>query len=557
MKKQCVIFLIIAAICIVGALSVLAIWLFKPIENKMPSVEQYRDSEYYEIIQKLNIAKYNKSPKYKNNFHKYILDNKSDFIFAKKCDCDERPTLPQLGVSNKDDENIIETQMSTSNEAKKIEYSDKYIFHMNSENINIYSIDKENSKLVGSYMLGEDKGFTTDFCLSKDFKSLIIIYSTNNGRNEFEIKALDISNPEQIKEKKTIYVSGGCIAVKNVDGDILLVSKYSLSNIDFSDESTFIPQINTGTGYKSLSASSIVVPENVTDTIYMQVTKIDSNSLEIIDSQAYLSYTKNVYINTENVYLLHDSGENNAKTEIVSFGYISENFVRNNTITIEGSIDRVEYFDEYEGILRVFTNTSTLYCIDLSSWQIVSVIDKFDASNERLRFVRFNKEMAYAYMGERDTGSIYAFDLSDIANITYKKIEKVDGYTDPFVVLGNEYFADIGYEGNRNVKIEVYKENVDGMESVCKFTQNNGYINIRDEKAYYINKEEQLIGLSIEDINTRNHEYVLLKFDGEKLVELVRQEIDGNQDFQRGVFIEGYFYMFGEEDFKVIKLDLE
>ena len=48
MKKQYRMFLIIATICIVGALSVFVIWLFKPIKNQMPSVEQYKDSEYYD-----------------------------------------------------------------------------------------------------------------------------------------------------------------------------------------------------------------------------------------------------------------------------------------------------------------------------------------------------------------------------------------------------------------------------------------------------------------------------------------------------------------------------
>jgi hypothetical protein len=54
--------------------------------------------------------------------------------------------------------------------------------------------------------------------------------------------------------------------------------------------------------------------------------------------------------------------------------------------------------------------------------------------------------------------------------------------------------------------------------------------------------------------------YALIKFDFEsgKFIELLNMELNGefNQN-KRSVYIDGYLYMFGENDFKVEMIDLD
>jgi len=62
-------FVSIAAACACLALVVCNLWLFIPYSTTPPSVSQYKDSEYYDLIQKLNVLTY-QPPKYKNNAEK-------------------------------------------------------------------------------------------------------------------------------------------------------------------------------------------------------------------------------------------------------------------------------------------------------------------------------------------------------------------------------------------------------------------------------------------------------------------------------------------------------
>ena len=52
-------------------------------------------------------------------------------------------------------------------------------------------------------------------------------------------------------------------------------------------------------------------------------------------------------------------------------------------------------------------------------------------------------------------------------------------------------------------------------------------------------------------------EYTVLSFKDRALTEEIRVELDGNPTLKRGVYVDGYFYMFGKNDFNVKKLDIE
>jgi hypothetical protein len=83
-----------------------------------------------------------------------------------------------------------------------------------------------------------------------------------------------------------------------------------------------------------------------------------------------------------------------------------------------------------------------------------------------------------------------------------------------------------------------------------------------DYKSYFIDRERGLIGLGViaSDYKQqyRANEYRLLCFDGYEFVEVLKTELQGNNDYKRATLIEdengcGYFYMFGDE-FKVEKI---
>jgi hypothetical protein len=44
---------------------------------------------------------------------------------------------------------------------------------------------------------------------------------------------------------------------------------------------------------------------------------------------------------------------------------------------------------------------------------------------------------------------------------------------------------------------------------------------------------------------------------GERLTAVLDEPLNGNSVYQRGVYIDGCYYMLGENDFKVFELNLE
>ncbi len=84
-----------------------------------------------------------------------------------------------------------------------------------------------------------------------------------------------------------------------------------------------------------------------------------------------------------------------------------------------------------------------------------------------------------------------------------------------------------------------------------------------DYKSYYVDRKNQLVGIGVTDYGYYNatdtnrseaFRYILLLFDGYDLVELVNVPLAGDPDYKRGVYIDGYMYMFGLNDFKVEKV---
>ena len=101
------------------------------------------------------------------------------------------------------------------------------------------------------------------------------------------------------------------------------------------------------------------------------------------------------------------------------------------------------------------------------------------------------------------------------------------------------------------LKIEVYEESETGVVSVAAYEKNANFS--QDYKAYFIDRENQLVGLAIYDYN-RAERYIVLHFDGFQLREVLNVEFLANPDECRATLIDGYMYILGQENFKVEEL---
>ena len=610
-KKKAVL-LSFAAACACFLLIACNLWLFLPYSTTPPSVSEYKHSEYYGLIQKLNVLTY-EPPRYKNNAHVIWaeLTSLTSKLFEEGMNGVGGSAPDDTGDASGGYQEITDNQVTGVIEADRIKRSDTHIYYLADSVLRVYAIDKENTKEVGQYAIygGSDNPTSNnwEFFLSSDCKTVTVIaqsYIALNGVTTrcVDLIALDVSNPEKIVERESFRITGSYMTSRMTDGSILLLTEYALNKrtINFDDESTFLPQIDTGDGAYSIPAAGIVAPDRLNDSRYTVVMKLDESTLELQGTAAYLSYSEEVYVSEDHVFLTHafwDTEKNkdgtstrNTMTEISALTYGGDSFETKGSVTVRGYVKDQWSMDAYEGILRVFTTTNTttvrkqaygngsvaaddlqitfggsnasLYCIDLSSFEIVASVIDFAPPNEEIRSVRFDKESAYVCTSIELSDPVFFFDLSDLNNITFKDTGTIEGFSTSLINLGNGYLLGIGRGDDWNsCKVEVYEETADGVCSVCAYELRRAYYST-DYKAYYVDRQNQFFGFAAEDHSYYNPDpydgkkdrYILLYFDGYELVELVNVPLAGDLSRARGVYIDGYMYMFASEGFKVEKV---
>ena len=269
-------------------------------------------------------------------------------------------------------------------------------------------------------------------------------------------------------------------------------------------------------------------------------------------------------------------------TEISRIAYSDEGLSLKGSVTVKGTVKDQYSLDEYEGVLRVAVTTSvtehskryvndygleefvisrssklnaSLYCLDKETFDILAAVENFAPEGERLQSARFDGNMAYICTSLQLSDPVFFFDLSDLDNITVKDTGTIEGFSSSLINFGGGYLLGIGVGDSWNtVKIEVYKEHEDGVISVCSYEiPYSGYST--DYKSYFIDREKWLVGLMVvSHMGVSDEHYLLLHFDGTRLVPLLNESLDGESYSARAVLIDDCFYMFSSHDFKVSKL---
>lgn len=599
-KKRIVTTVVASAACL--ALTLTSLWLFLPYDNTPPSIEQHKKNDYYAVIEKLNALKKEQS-KYNNNFE-MVEDVVGDVLNGGvKGDAMENMAPGEAAPDGmapteavRDDaatgttyEEITDNQVAGITEADRIKRSSTHIFYLDGYTLRIFNIAGLESEELGSISLGETYQAyyrQWEFYLSADCKTATVLAQYKNEANQLCIGVIsvDVSDPAKPVEKNRVELVGNYLSSRVTDGKLLLMTEFVFDRrlMDFDKEETFLPQING----ESIPSDCIILPEEANTTRYTVVMKLDENTLNIEGQSALLSYSEDVYVSRDHIFLTHvyadvqkvdeEKSTRNSMTEITALTY-KDSFEKKGTAVVRGYVKDQWSMDEYEGVLRVFTTTNattvyenrygsyvsaeilvtatgqsnaSLYCIDLKEFKVVASVEDFAPPREEVRSVRFDKETAYVCTAIEVSDPVYFFDLSDLNNITYKETGTIDGFSSSLVDMGDGYLLGIGQENRNTFKVEIYKETETGVESHCKFTQQDMYYS-ENYKSYYIDRENRLIGLGLWGGRTI---YVLLYFDGYELHPLQAVPINGEPEQVRGVYIDGFLYIFGENAFQVVNV---
>ncbi len=564
------------ALCAVAAI---ALVLFVPYDTSPPDVSLYKGSDYYSLIQHINLATYEK-PRYANNFEAILGTIREEYIANRGETAGPPAAYAPDGDALSGYVEVTDNQVDGVIEGDIFKRSDSHVYHLFQGILTVYDIGMEKTRPVGQYDLAAEPGLQYygqwQMYLSADCTTVTVVapcMRTVDKESFVSIRNLDVRDPANIRPSGSFLISGSLLTSRSVDGKLLVMSRHAFprTGLDFGKESTFVPRMGTPDHLQSIPAEDILCPGQGEYTCYTLVAKLDMQTLEPVGCKALLSYNNEIYVSRDRVYaaMNHRSKENTVtklQTDISAISYSGDRLEYVGTVTLDGTVKNQYSMDEYEGVLRVVTSTLereqtyleslvevaapaarrnvNLYCVDIASFEIAAKVEAFAPEGETAESVRFDGPNAYVCTAEVVILSdpVYFFDLSDLNNITWKDTGTIDGYSSSLVDFGDGLLLGIGYGARRNLKIEIYRETETGVESLCAYEPDAWFS--EDYKSYYIDRERKLVGLAMEGADS---DYVLLQFDGGALRTVLKTSYVGRPGDARAFLEEGWFYILGKE----------
>ena len=575
--------------------------LFIPYNTAMPDLSAYKDSEYYSLMQQINELTY-RPPRYKNNFEAWFGD-----LFSGKGD--DMAEAPGNAGDDSAYSEVTDNQVQGVIEGDRFKRADDTVFYLQGNTdgytLRAYSLAGADSEPAGTVHIGEREDtyyyspYTerAEIYLSEDGDTVTLFtpVSVWNGKTSIvytEIVGIDVSDPANMRETSRRYVSGNYVTSRSVEGDFLLISEFAVySNPDFSDEAQYLPQAGELGSMETLPVDDIVCPDVATAARYTIVTRLNE-SAEIEDCLAFFSYTDEVYVSQNNVFVTRGyyngeetvNGENvsytvrESRTEISAVAYAGGELTLLGSADIPGTVKDQYSMDERDGTLRVVTTlyryfpessgdasllppygqNAGVYVISLSDFSVLGSLEWFAPEDEQVMSVRFEKEenAVWVCTAIEITDPVFKIDLSDPKNITYIRTEDIDGYSTSLVDFTGGTLLGIGYGTWDSLKIEVYAEDGDSVRSLDAYEAENASF-ASEYKAYLIDRENALVGMHVVNWIDGSNTYVLLHFDGYELVELAKVKLASDlPDLTRATVADGWLYVFtdDETDFTAVQL---
>ena len=437
--------------------------------------------------------------------------------------------------------------------------------------------------------------------------------------NNTIILSLDVTDPQNIKEKSRLTLSGAFFSSRMINGKLYVFTRYALQNyyyeneliFNFDDPDNFIPYVDKGAGRELFSSDQIICPDEESYAGYTCVYMLDGKTVELQDEFALLSCGDTVYVSSSNIYVARNASPVidksleyqtvSTKCDIARISYDGTALKYCGTVTVSGSASDRFNFDEYNGILRVVTSErecvvkrevwtyyeqniekegslfyadsgitiASLYCVDIEQMRIVASVENFAPDRETVKSVRFDGDHGYVCTSVEIIDPVFFFDLSDINNITYTDTGTIPGFSSLLVDFKDGYLLGIGQGADPNIKVEIYIEDGDRVISVSKYEYKGSLTDTASEyKAFFIDRERGLVGLPcIEDVYFEEYGwydhiyYSLLEFDGNEITEAYTVDLSDNYSSLnnvRGVMVGEYFYIFSDTGIcHVLRVDIE
>lgn len=602
-KKTIKLTSIVAGVCAVAV--AFNLFMFVPYRAGDVNITKYKNSEYYSVIKKVKDLTYGQVEK-KSNFQRVAESLSGIFgLFTKGADAEAPEASTGARPDRPDYEEVTNNQTDGVIEGDLFKRSDKYVYYLeygfafyNNDGrigeiitsdknkkdtytgaeyrLNVYPLNGTDTVKAKEFIICEKDGMSfsgyinqREMFLSTDCTAVTVLSPCYNRANRSLYTALisiDVSDTDNIKEINRTYISGSYVSSRIKDGELLLVSNYRVyGKPDFSVKTQYLPHTGTPESFTALPIEDIICPDNANSANYTVICSLEEKTLNMNDCEAFMSFSDEVYFSESNMFVTRSYTNDYAVSQIYCVAYGEGELELAGSFEVDGTILNRYCMDEYEGVLRVFTDVfypaqggykgASLFCIDLKTFTAIASVERFAPNGESVKSARFDKDTAYVCTAITivvNTDPVFAFDLSDYDNITYKDTGTIPGYSLSLTKFKDDTLLGIGYgEWRETLKIELYRENGSSVESVAAY-ESVGTDFSEEYKAHFIDAQKGLIGLGIYEYYDFTG-YLVLRFDGYELKEVARVEFRNNAcDDMRACIVDGYMYIFGQGELKVI-----
>ncbi|MBQ3228282.1 MAG: beta-propeller domain-containing protein [Clostridia bacterium] len=592
------------------------LWLFLPYSMEIPEeIEALKGSEYYDLYLNLLLNERNNNGEPKNNYEKHI--EPKIFQYYKILHKDEQQYSDYAGDVTSDlvrDSvgssyvEVTDNQFEGLIEPDLIKRTDTHIFYLgNDDVIYCYSIDGDKSKCCGVYEGFKNRGYgysTLNFFLTEDCKSLIVVDST---KESLRLVVIDVSDPANMTETAIIDVGDASyVSARIKSGKLIFAYRqrmlYNSEGGWWNTKPNSVNILRSGelTDTVSFGREDIVNADIMQNVELMFFLQIDIESLTVEDgiillngglnhsltiTEEYIISVSPYTVSDEKIISTYPSLVLRSRTCISVLSYGEEGFDFCGSHDFDGTIVSRYAIDVDENVLRVVTTSGStvhnsvtlentvedvscdLWCYDMKKERMIASVKNFAPEDEDVRSVRFDGDTVYVCTAKMVGGvfidPVYYFDLSDYRNIKSIDTGNIEGYSELLKPFDNGFLIGIGrtQDSRKNysaLKIEIYADKGDRVEPVCSYVKDlvsfpSSY------HSYLFDPENGYIGFAIFDW-TRDDDstiYILLKFDGEKLVverEEAFPDTRRSSSSCRSVLIDGYIYVMLNSEFRIIKL---
>ncbi len=591
------------AACSCSLVLALNLVLFVPYPSGLPDISAYSGSEYYPLMQQLNALTYHNMSTAHNNFEAWFGDLFSGY--GTSGDMNMGVTTPESpgtaddpGASDDVDYNeVTDNQEAGVIEGDLFKRTSTHFFYVSFNGdsqllLSAFTIDKEDSACCGTLTISAENDYYfssyygAELYLSEDGDTATIfapVYLAKSNKLYTAVISADVSDPENMQETGRVYVSGSYVTSRKVGEDFLLISNFAVrNNPDFSDESAFLPQVGTADEMESLPMQDIVCPDTATAARYTVIVRL-GEGLSVDGHIAFLSYSQEVYVSEDNIFVTRSYSQTTREgnyerrvpyTQIACVSYSGDGLTLQGSADVAGTVLNQYSLDEQDNTLRVVTTVSesnvriyengsttsadvitssgtndnaSLYVLSLDDFSVIASLERFAPEGEEVTSVRFEEDIVWVCTARiwELTDPVFRIDLSDLENITYTDTGTIEGYSTSLVDFTDGTLLGIGYSDARSLKIEIYEQVEESVVSVAVYEADAGFS--EDYKAYYIDRENGLVGLHIYDYSEGINEYLLLRFDGYNLVPVAEIALtSSNCDTTRAAIVDGWLYVLTE-----------